>query len=110
VAQFFNCWKDPRNRHRVYSQADERTLRRWHKEYGSHILTWTAQLRSLLLTLFCRQLPIQDMPDNPLEQLQQVVAAFYTGRKRKTLLGLAQVLIFSHLVCPACPRDFPLKW
>jgi hypothetical protein len=101
VEQFLNCWKNPNNRHKVRSQADERTLRRWQREYRERIQTWTAQLRGLLLTLFGKQLSLTNIPDAVLDQLRQVIAEFNTGYKHRTLLGLAQFLLFPHHVCPA---------
>lgn len=67
-------------------EADERTLRRWLKEFQGKIRDWAGQLESILFRLKQRIASVIRLPLNPFHRLQSVLIEYSELPSHWTLL------------------------
>jgi hypothetical protein len=100
IEQVLLQWPQPDKRKQIVSQADERTLRRWWREYQEKLPGWIAGLR--MQRGHSTEPPnLFEMSLHLLIQLAEVLAVFPLSRRRRSVLGMAAAILSSHPYCPA---------
>lgn len=101
LEQFLSLWPEVKARSQIRTQADERTQRRWYKEYREKLHRWASELMSIYVTATNRLQSLTTIEKSSVGYLRQVLVLFPKFRRNRGFLGSSQIILFPHHHRPA---------
>jgi len=104
-------WCDGGKLSQAPSAAEESTLRRWQKEYGSKLQEWAGLLESRVYKLFRRAPSIIKLSAHPLKRLEKALSRLPPLPSRwAALVKTLYWLLTSHPLCLSWPVESGINW